>query len=455
MRSPAEELAALSEADQAEFIESLTEDEAEALLTDWRNFSARPDQIMPNGDWDIWLILSGRGWGKTRTGAEAVREVVKDGTARRIALVAETAADGRDVMVEGDSGILACHPEHERPLYEPSKRRLTWRNGAVATLFNATEPDQLRGPQFDFAWSDELAKWKYARETWDMLQFGLRLGSHPRQIVTTTPRPIELVKAIMAGKEGEVHPTRGRTYDNAANLADTFLKKIELRYAGTRLGRQELDGDILGDLPNALWTQDGIDRHRLSKAPPLGRVVIGIDPSVEDPRDTDGEIDEAGIIGVGRGQNDDGNPTAYVLEDASVKGPPNAWARAAVALYHKLNADAIVAEVNNGGEMVAMTIRTVDPNVRVIKVRASRGKHVRAEPISAIYEQGRAHHVGAFPELESELTQFTSVGYQGERSPNRADALVWAATELVPQIVRKIEPPKRQKRRGAAGGWMG
>ena len=454
MQSPAEELAALPEEEQAAFIASLSDDEADALLTDWRSFIARPDQIASDGDWDIWLILSGRGWGKTRTGAEAVREEVKAGRARRIALIAETAADARDVMVEGDSGILACHADHERPLYEPSKRRLTWPNGAVATLFNATEPDQLRGPQYDFAWSDELAKWKYARQTWDMLQFGLRLGDHPRQIVTTTPRPIELIKAIVAGKEGKVVITRGRTYDNAANLADAFLRKIEARYAGTRLGRQELDGDILGDIPGALWTQDSIDRHRLSEAPELGRVVVGVDPSVSDGESED--TDEAGIVVVGRGQNEDKNPTGYVLEDGSVHGSPNTWARRAVALCRKYEADAIIAEVNNGGEMVAMTIRAVDPNVRVIKVHASRGKHVRAEPISALYEQGRVHHVGAFPELENQLTQFTTAGYEGDGSPNNADAAVWALSELMPQIVRRAEKPKRRAPKSRTqGGWMG
>jgi phage terminase large subunit-like protein len=427
MPSLAEQLASLPKADRDAVVGGLTPAQAEQLLFDWRNFNARPDQVAPPGEWDIWLALAGRGFGKTRMGAEWIREEVIAGRMGRIALVAETAADARDVMVEGESGLLAIHPKSERPMYEPSKRRLTWPNGAVATLFNATEPDQLRGPQFDGAWSDELAKWRYAREAWDMLQFGLRLGEHPRQLVTTTPRPIDVVKAIMAGNEGRVVITRGRTMDNAANLAAPFLAKIKARYEGTRLGRQELDGEILGDLPGALWTLATLDLYRLREAPKMGRIVVAVDPAV-----TAGEeADEHGVIVAGLAEDNRG----IVLEDATLRGSPLDWARRAVSLYRSWGADCIVVEVNQGGDMVAQTIRTVDQNARIREVRASRGKHVRAEPVAALYEQGRIAHVGAFAELENQMTQFTVDGYQGDRSPDRADALVWALSELFGEFV--------------------
>lgn len=447
MLSPADELAALPEDERAKFIASLTDDEAAALLNDWRGFLARPDQIAPDGEWDIWLVLSGRGWGKTRTGAEWIKGEVESGRAKRIAFVAETAADGRDVMVEGDSGILSIYDasDPERPLYEPSKRRLTWPCGAVATIYNATEPDQLRGPQHDTAWSDELAKWRYARETWDQLQFGLRLGKHPRQLVTTTPRPIELVKAILAGKEGHVVVTRGKTMDNRANLASSFIEKIERRYAGTRLGRQELDGVLLGDMPGALWRLEDIDAYRVSQAPQLGRIVVAVDPAVTNTE----ESDEHGIVVAGT-LKDEG----YVLEDASTKGTPLTWAKRAITLHDKYEADGIVVEVNQGGDMVAQTLRSVRDNINIIEVRASRGKHVRAEPIAALYEQGRVHHVGSFPELETQMTMTTSAGYEGEDSPDRLDAAVWALSVLFPDMAYvqpKKRPPARTKERTT---WM-
>lgn len=434
LKSVAERMAALSVEDRAALISDLTEQEAQALLYDWRGFNARPDQVAPEGDWAIWMALAGRGWGKTRTGSEWVREEVDAGRAKRIALIAETAADGRDVIVEGDSGILSCYPEGKKPLYEPSKRRLTWENGAVATLFNATEPSQLRGPQFDLAWCDELAKWKRARETWDMLQFGLRLGDHPRVLVTTTPRPIELVKAIVAGSEGRVALTRGRTLDNASNLAGSFLEKIKQRYDGTRLGRQELDGEILGDIPNALWTYAMIEASRVA-APPanMGRVVVAVDPAVT-ATDTS---DAHGIVACGA--SPDGKE-GYVLEDASCSGSPMDWARRAIAVYDAWQADAIVVEVNQGGDMVKQTLRTVRNNIPVIEVRASRGKHIRAEPIASMYEQGRVHHVGAHPDLEQQMTLMTNSGFEGEGSPDRVDALVWAMSNLMPGMVGK--PPR-------------
>lgn len=437
MLSPAEQLAALSVADQERFIKGLSEAQAAALLKDWRGFLARPNQVAPDGDWDIWLLLAGRGFGKTRTGAEWVKEEVEAGRATRIALIAETAADGRDVMVEGESGILAIYDYENRPLYEPSKRRITWANGAIATIYNATEPDQLRGPQHDLAWSDELAKWKYARETWDQLQFGLRLGKHPRQLVTTTPRPIELVKAIVAGNEGKVHITRGKTLDNRANLASTFLEKIEARYSGTRLGRQELDGEILGDMPGALWRQDQIDLYRKKDiGAPLERILVGVDPAITNTEDSD----EHGIIVAGIRGNE-----GFILEDASLKGSPLSWARRAIAMHDKYAADGIVVEVNQGGDMVAQTLKSVRQTINIIEVRATRGKHVRAEPIAALYEQGRVFHVGNFPELETQMTMTTAAGYEGENSPDRLDAAVWVLTKLFPDMIETTDPNELAK----------
>lgn len=435
-QSNAEILATLPVDERTEFIASLAKDECDALYYDWRGFNARPNQIAPDGEWDIWLALAGRGFGKTRMGAEWVREKIENGEAHRIAIIAETAADARDVLVEGDSGILSLYPEGEGPLYEPSKRRLTWPNGAVATLFNATEPNQLRGPQYDLAWSDELAKWRYARETWDQLQFGLRLGDNPQQIVTTTPRPIEIVKAIIAGTEGEVVVTYGRTLDNASNLAAKFLRKIRAKYEGTRLGRQELNAEILSDIPNALWTLATIDTYRVREHPDdMTRIGVAIDPAITFTEDSD----EHGIIAAGT-SND--SKEAYVLEDASIKGTPEDWARAAIACFDKWQADFIVVEVNQGGDMVSSTIKSIRSNIPIREVRATRGKHVRAEPISSLYQQGRIHHVGAFPDLETQMTLMSSAGYQGENSPDRLDALVWVLTDLFPSMIR--EPVQRE-----------
>ena len=692
MQSVLEKLAALPLTEREAILNQLSQSECEALLHDWRGFHARPEQCAPDGDWDIWLILSGRGWGKTRTGAEWIREKAL-ASPIRIALIGETAADARDVMVEGESGILRCHPENERPVYEPSKRRLTWPNGSVATLFNATEPDQLRGPQANVAWCDELCliagtlvegefgqvaietikrgdrvwtrkglrkvarawktsdsadvwrltsrsgksitgtanhpvwteetgfkplrimrngdtllawksseqsgavsagiftgitsetgrvnscierstkpllgrflkalmsitsmvtrptmsfqtsplsvavstcgsmgrevfsfgtqareartqartsgesaspwqlpvipaglsssqsecarniagqiagqrrsgpqipdtildavesverlpekaavynievegepeyfangilthncKWRYARETWDQLQFGMRLGTHPQIMVTTTPRPIELLKGIVSGAEGKVTITRGRTMDNRNNLAGTFLEKIENRYGGTRLGRQELEGEILGDIPNALWTLANIDASRVREAPPtMKRIYVAVDPAVSNTE----QSDEHGIVVVG--QSPDGKE-GYVLEDASMKGSPMEWAKRALSVHDRWQADGIAVEVNQGGDMVAQTIRSVRSGVKIVEVRASRGKHVRAEPIAALYEQGRIHHVGSFVELETQMTQMTTFGYEGDGSPDRTDALVWGLSVLFPSMVRE------------------
>jgi phage terminase large subunit-like protein len=394
-----------------------------------------PEDRDSDPEWLTWLILSGRGWGKTRVGAETVSEVVRLGLARRVALVGETAADCRDVMIEGDSGILRCSRPDFRPVYEPSKRRLTWPNGAVAHTYNATEPDQLRGPQHDFAWSDEMAKWQYAQETWDQLQFGLRLGLRPRQLVTTTPRPIPLVQDLL--KDPTVHITRGRTLDNAANLAASFMHQIQNRYAGTRLGRQELNGEVLDDATGALWTTAVIDQAILSgKTAPAqpgtpnwgafySRIVVAVDPS-----GADGEsetADDIGLVVAARGY--DGR--AYVLQDATLNASPLVWGRRAVGLYHSMDANLVVAERNFGGAMVQYVIQMADSTVPYKEVTASRGKAQRAEPIAALYEQGRVSHVGSFPMLEDEMRMMTSSGYLGRGSPNRLDALVWALSELM------------------------
>lgn len=446
MLSPAQILANLPEEEQEEFLKSLSPEVRASLKYNWQ-FWARPNQLVPEGNWTTWLILAGRGFGKTRTGAETIRQWVcgdtplSPGRCSRIALVAETAPDARDVMVEGPAGLLACHDKAFRPTYFPSKRSVEWPNGAQAILFNAVEPDQLRGPQFDAAWCDELAKWRYAQETWDQLQFGLRLGEHPRQIVTTTPRPIPVVRKIMNDKDTVI--TRGRTFDNAANLASPFLKQVQERYGGTRLGRQELEGEVLDDMPGALWTRDSIDQGRKKEAPELERIVVAVDPAA-----TSGEeADETGIVAVGMARDEDGNMRGYVLADRSLRGTPDEWAAAAVQLYHELDADRIVAEKNQGGEMVEAIIRTKDRNAPVTLVHATRGKVVRAEPVSALYEQGRVHHIGRHDKLEDQMCLFTrDADRTNGNSPDRVDALVWGLTSLFEKLTgrRKQRTPDVQ-----------
>ena len=391
---------------------------ADSLRYHWRSH-ARPNQLPPPGDWRIWLLLSGRGFGKSRAGCEWVRAHVEAGTAKRIALVAPTAADARDVLVEGESGLLACSPPWFRPTYESSKRRLTWPNGAVATTYSAQEPDRLRGPQHDLAYGDEAAAWQYGQETWDMLMFGLRLGKDPRCLVTTTPRPVKFIRELLSLSTTVV--TRGTTYENRANLAPAFLDAIVRRYEGTRLGRQELNAELLEDNPAALWQRAKIEELRVTRHPALVRVVVGIDPQVGDGEDGA----ETGIVVAGLGTDGHG----YVLDDRSLRASPLAWATAAVTAYHAHQADRIVAEANQGGAMVESTIRTAERSAPVKLVHASRGKQTRAEPISALYEQGRCHHVGTFPQLEDSMCEWVP----GDASPDRMDALVWALTELIPQ----------------------
>ncbi|WP_376904378.1 DNA-packaging protein [Agrobacterium radiobacter] len=409
---------------------SLSEKECQDLIHDWR-FFARHNQIAPEGNWQTWLVLAGRGFGKTRTGAEWVREQVKMGKGR-IALIAPTASDARDVMVEGESGLLAvCWAGDKsangdmlgRPSYEPSKRRVTWANGAVATLFSAEEPERLRGPQHEAMWCDELAAWKYLRETWDMAMFGLRLGNDPRTIITTTPKPLPLIKEII--KDPTTVVTKGSTFDNSGNLAPKFLKTIKDKYEGSRLGRQELEAEILDDLPGALWSRSEIDQHRVTTAPELQRVVVSIDPSGTKGATDDG--DSVGIVVAGLGV--DGR--AYVMADRTCKLSPAGWGKRAVQAYYEFEADRIVAERNFGGAMVQHVVSTTDSKVAYKEVTASRGKVARAEPVAALYEQGKVSHVGSLPDLEDQMCQIAPEGYVGEGSPDRADALVWAITELM------------------------
>lgn len=418
-----ESLYSLSEENRQQVLKGLSEAEAADVLHDWRGIWARPNQLAPAGNWAIWLILTGRGWGKTRTGAEWVREQVEMGRARRVAIVGETAADSRDVMVEGESGILAVSHPLFRPRYEPSKRRLTWPNGAIATTYSADDPEQLRGPQHDLGWCDEMAKWR-RMETWDNFLLGLRLGLDPRALVTTTPRPIPALKGMI--KDTNVVVTRGTTYENLRNLSPTFQRQVVARYEGTRLGRQELQGEVLEFMPGALWTSQRIEELRVQAPPSLSRIVVAIDPAVTAEEDSD----ETGIVVAGVGycsclgmEEEHG----FVLGDLSGRYSPDAWARRAIGAYSEAQADRIIGEVNNGGEMVEYTLRTVDRSVSYQAVHASRGKQARAEPIAALYEQGKVHHIGMFPQLEDQMCQWVP----GMASPDRMDALVWALTELM------------------------
>ena len=397
------------------------------MRDDWALW-ARPDQLAPLGDWTTWLLMGGRGAGKTRAGAEWIkaaalgRPPATAGPAGRIALVGETFADVRDVMIEGVSGLLRIHRRADRPQWKPSLRRLEWPNGAVAQTFSSEDPEALRGPQFEIAWADEIAKWRQGEEVWDMLQFGLRLGAHPRQVATTTPRPVPLVRRLVADPGCVV--SRASTRANAVNLAPRFLDAVVGRYAGTRLGRQELDGELIEDRDDALWRRSDIERHRIAVAPPLVRIVVAVDPPA-----TSGErADACGLIAAGVDEAGEG----HVVADRSAQGlRPDEWGARALALWRDLEADALVVEVNQGGDMVETILRQLDPAVPVTPVRATRGKWLRAEPVAALYAQGRIHHVGAFPDLEDELCDFGPEGLSSGRSPDRLDALVWAFTALL------------------------
>lgn len=400
---------------------------------------ARPAQLPPPGDWTLWLVMAGRGFGKTRMGAEWVRGIAEaDGTAR-IALIGASLHDARSVMVEGESGLLAIAPAWTRPLWQPSLRQLRWPNGAVATLFGAADVDALRGPQHSHVWGDEIAKWHGGVEVWDNAMMGLRLGRSPRALATTTPRPVPLLRKLLA-QEGVV-VTHGRTQDNRAALPPAFMDAMARDYGGTRLGRQELDGEMLLDLEGALWTRDLIERCRVRRIgngmsapapdvavageePLLRRVVVGVDPPASSTGDACGII-VAGIGPDGRG---------HVIDDASVeRATPEAWARAVARAHYRWGADRVVAEANNGGAMVESVLRAADAGLPVRLVHASRGKVARAEPVATLYEAGKVVHAGVFPRLEDEMCGMLAGGdYAGPgRSPDRADALVWALTDLL------------------------
>jgi len=430
MISKAELLASLTEEERNEFYLSLSPEALASLKYDW-DFWSRPNQLPPEGDWNTWVVMAGRGFGKTRMGSEWIRSLAHKYPGCRIALVAETAADARDVMIKGDSGLLSVDPTLDDDCWSPTNRCLTWPNGSRAFTYNGTTPDQLRGPQHHFAWVDELAKFEYMQEAWDQLQFGLRLGRHPQSLVTTTPRPLPLIKKLC--NDPDVVVTKGATLDNQANLAKNTIKQLYDRYGGTRLGRQELEGEILEDIPGALWRREDIDSGRLNHAPDdLERVIVAVDPAAS----SEERADEHGIVVVGLARDKDGYARGYVLEDASLRGTPEEWSRRAVQMYRKWEADRIVAEKNNGGEMVETVIRTADRSVPVRLVHATRGKVVRAEPISALYEQGRVHHVGRFDELEDQMCLFSidNVRNSSTGSPDRVDALVWGLTEIFEKI---------------------
>ncbi|MEM1350726.1 MAG: terminase family protein [Pseudomonadota bacterium] len=443
LRSGASWIASAAPEVQNTFLDSLTEGELLALPYLFE-FWALPHQLPPAGDWRAWVIMGGRGAGKTRAGAEWVRAQIEGpaplapGRARRVALVGETIDQVREVMIFGDSGILASSPPDRRPEWEAGRKRLVWPNGAVASVHSAFDPEGLRGPQFDAAWVDELAKWKKAQQTWDMLQFALRLGDNPQVCVTTTPRNVGVLKHLLNSPSTVV--THAPTEANAANLAGSFLEEVRARYKGTRLARQELDGILLEDAEGALWTTQGLEAIRCEAAPELDRIVVAVDPSTTGHAGSD----ECGIIVAGvamRGAPQ--NWRAYVLGDCTVRGAsPASWAQAAIAAMERYGADRLVAEVNQGGQMVQEVLRQIDPLLPFKAVHASRGKVARAEPVAALYEQDRVRHVGALGDLEDQMCRMTVQGYEGRGSPDRVDALVWALHELMIEPVAKWRAPR-------------
>jgi len=405
------------------FLASLRPAERDRIEKYWEGFAhphQRPPAFANNGaPWTTWLILGGRGAGKTRAGAEWVRAQAANPQAR-IALIGETMRDAREVMVEGVSGLLAVHEDLQRPDWMSSRGRVQWPSGAVAECFSAEDPDSLRGPQFSAAWCDELAKWRHAEATFDMLQFGLRLGVRPRQVITTTPRPLSLIKRLIADPATAL--TRAGTAANAYHLAPAFLETIVARYQGTRLGRQELLGEVIEERADALWSRAGIESCRVEAAPPCSRIVVAVDPPASAGKDSAA----CGLVAAGRAGD-----LVYVLADETVSGlSPAGWARKALALWRRYEADCLVVEVNQGGDMVRAVIRGEDASVPVTPVRAHRGKYLRAEPVAALYEQGRVKHAGTFGALEDEMCDFGPDGLSAGRSPDRLDALVWAVSAL-------------------------
>lgn len=421
-----------------DFLNSLSEPHLRALPYLFE-FWALEHQLPPPGDWRTWVVLGGRGAGKTRAGAEWVRAMVEGarprdaGQARTIGLIGETIEQAREVMVFGESGILACSPPDRRPVWISGRQMLVWPNGAEAHLYSAHNPERLRGPQFDAVWADELAKWPKAQDAWDMMQFALRLGKNPRACVTTTPRNVEILKELLARRS--TVQTHATTQANRAYLADSFLAEIQERYAGTRLGRQELDGVMLSDVEGALWTSERIEASKVKVVPEMDRIVVAVDP----PAGAGASADACGIVVAGIvSQGPVSDWKIYVLEDASVQGvSPNDWAAAAIAAMDRHRADRMVAEVNQGGAMVETIVRSINPSVPYRAVHATRGKAMRAEPVAALYEQGRVHHVAGLGGLEDEMCQMTAQGFAGTGSPDRVDALVWALTDLF------LEPAKR------------
>jgi phage terminase large subunit-like protein len=421
-QSPLRVLASQSREEQEAMLAGLSRKQKRALLYKWRNWQARPNQLAPEGNWRVWLIMAGRGFGKTRSGAEWVREQAESGRFRHIALVAETAGDARKVMIEGESGILAISPPDFRPIYEPSKRQLRWPNGAVATAYSGDEPDQLRGPQHDAAWADEPAKWKRPQPAWDNLELGVRIGPDPRIVATTTPRSIPWLRKLV--KERSTVVTHGSTYDNVQNLAPSFIAHVIDKYAGTRLGRQELHAELFEDVQGALWTREQLEALRVTRIPcGLLRIVVAIDPAVTASEDAN----ETGIIVAGIGEDGHG----YLLADYSGRWSLDGWAQQAVKAYREYGADRIVGEANNGGDLIGRMLCIVDPYVPYRSVHASRGKYLRAEPVAALYERKCMHHVGhpkLFTDLEDQMCSF--VQGDSKSSPDRLDAAVWAFTEL-------------------------
>ncbi len=429
--SLAARLARLPNDERAAMLADLTPQQLASLIKDW-HFWARPNQLPPLYDtWRTWLVLAGRGFGKTRTGAEWIRACVAQHPRCRIALVAASYSEAREVMIEGESGLMAIAPEHARPHYEISRRRLLWPGGAQALVYSAEDPDGLRGGQHHFAWCDELAKWPNLDAAWMNLQMGLRLGKHPRACITTTPRPLGLLKKLLVAEHTVV--VRGRMHDNLAALPTDFVAAMERTYKGTRLGRQEIDGDFIEDVEGALFSRALVDACHVEAVPALMRVVVAVDPPVSQSA----TADACGIVAAGIAA--DGH--VYVLADASIQGAsPEQWARTAVDLAVRVGADRIVAEVNNGGDLVGSVLRAQGATVALKLVRASRGKVARAEPVAALYERRYVHHAGCFAQLEDELCGLQVGGsYAGaNRSPDRADALVWAVTDLALGVVAAV-----------------
>ena len=426
-----QQVKALPEQERLAWLDTLPEATVREIAARPWWFVARPEQQEPPGDWSVWLILSGRGWGKTRTGSEWIVQQVldnptaPDGTPTEWAVMGETFSDTRVVCVEGPSGIIRVLEsrglQNQRDfLYNRSAWQILFPNGQKVHMFGADNPDAGRGYNLSGLWADEIAKWRYSYEAWhEGLAPALRIGIRPRAVVTTTPKPIRLLREWTQRSDGSVYVTRGSTFDNAANLSEAALVELQARYAGTRTGQQELYGELLEDADGALWTRAIIEDHRTRDVPPLARIVVAIDPAVTSGEDSD----ETGLVVAGMAPDNH----YYVLEDATMRGTPDAWAREAVNLYRKWKADRIVAEGNNGGDMVTLLLRQVDPTVPVKKVTATRGKRLRAEPISSMYEQGRVHHADTFPELEDQMVTWTP---DATKSPDRMDALVWALTEL-------------------------